>query len=125
MAPAGGDVTSAAGDFEGRCGACGADASGELFCPQCGAAVVPQSTKAQHFAARETERNRHKADIRMGLSCGFFVGGILALGLFVVFAPPPHYSTSSWGCFLSFFPIYGMVIGGGIGAAVSALARRQ
>ncbi|MBX9679388.1 MAG: hypothetical protein K2X38_11550 [Gemmataceae bacterium] len=109
-----------------RCETCGADVTDELFCPACGAAVIPQKTKAQNRMAELQERARHQAITRMGLAMGFFVGACIGLYLFTTYSGAKEgASRSGWGCFLAFFPFYGAALGGGLGAAVSMLRHRR
>lgn len=110
-----------------RCEQCGADVADELFCPACGAAVIPQKTKAQNRMAELHEGARHKATTRMGLAMGFFVGACIGLYLFTNYSGVKEGASgkSGWGCFLAFFPFYGAALGGGLGAAVSILRHRR
>jgi hypothetical protein len=124
MAPAGGDVSDPASP---RCEQCGADVTDELFCPACGAAVIPQKTKSQNRMAELKERTRHHPITRVGLMMGFFVGASIGLYLFTRYDAPKEAQSNraGWGCFLAFFPFYGAAIGGGLGAIVSMLRDRR
>jgi len=126
MAAPGGCVNDAE-NLRQACDACKADATDELFCPACGAAVIPQQTKAEIRRAEERERTRHQGMIRGASAIGTLIGACIGLYLFVEYDPPKGATAgrSGWGCFLAFFPFYGAALGRGLGAALSILRARR
>lgn len=109
-----------------HCEACKADVTDELFCPACGAAVIPQKTKLQNKLAQDQERTRHQPLTRTGLVVGFVAGACIGMYLFSTYRAPKGAESNreGWACFLAFFPFYGAALGGAIAAALALIRSR-